>query len=374
MKYEDYCYFPKIRTRQAELLGFEKLEEDTKKSILPLISITTLGQRKTVASVVEKLEDIVLTQDKPVMIEFERNAHVQCTDFREYIDPSNNYENWTNFFRDLIKEKGLNIIPCLIPAELIDNRRDYAQHIRAMERMFAHFFIKIDPFKKRDVTAAVLVASVCSNLKDKLFIIDVGQIDQSRIKVIEQAVIFVINELREIDPSINITVQGSSFPRSFVDYGRTAGSISMLEWELFSHLGGREVCFYGDYASIHGEFYQGSYATFVARVDYPAEKMWIFERRPSPSKDEVNREALYIQACNAIKENDFWDSDLECWGKQVIETVSSGEVDGFKSPAKWISVRVNLHIERMKGFIEQGLLDEGSSFEAEEDILDDENW
>ncbi|MPQ76820.1 hypothetical protein [Hydrogenovibrio sp. JE_KL2] len=375
MKYEDYCYFPKIRTRQAELLGFEQLEEGTRASILPLFSVTTLGQRKTVSSVLDGVKEKFFERLDYFLLEFESNKHVKCEDLDYYLSEENNFEKWVSLHKEIDAKS--NLIPGLIPASFINNRRQYVKHIQTMEENFDHFFIKIDPMRKRDVTAAVTVASICNKLENKLFIIDVGQIDKSRISVIEQAIIFVINEIREIDSSINIVVQGSSFPRSFADYGREAGTIPMLEWDLFSRLGGTEVCFYGDYASIHGEFYEGSYASFVARVDLPAEKMWVFERRTAPDQENINREQLYISAAKAIKENDFWDPELDCWGKKIVDVVASGRVEGFKSPAKWISVRLNLHIERMRQYIEAGLLDGGSSINTDDEFLDevdDDAW
>jgi len=375
MKYENFCYFPKIRTRQAELLGVQELEETTRKAILPLFSMTSLGRRKTVSSVYDSIKDTVSKYNSNFMIELESNKHVKCEDFEDYLSPQNNFENWVNFYKQVSIDSNNSSVSGLIQAEYINNRRQYVKHVQSMEKEFGAFFIKINPLKKRDVNAAITVATVCDRLDNKLFIIDIGQIDYSRLSVIEQAIIFVINELREIDQSINITVLGSSFPRSFVDYGREAGTIPMLEWELFSRLGGHDVCFYGDYSSIHGEFYEGSYASFVARVDYPIEKMWVFERRSAPDQENINREQLYISAAQAIKQNDFWDPTLNCWGKKTIEEAASGNVEGFKAPAKWISVRVNLHIERMKTFIERGLLD-GAEIHTEDEFSDnlDDNW
>ena len=96
-----------------------------------------------------------------------------------------------------------------------------------------------------------------------------------------------------------IALLSTSFPSStlsFVDSSQTRGSIDILERDLHARVGGATVAAYGDHGSIHSIVYDDApIMRWSARVDYPRELTWQFERRRS---DQTA--AGFISAAEAV--------------------------------------------------------------------------
>jgi len=367
INFENFQYYPKIRTRVSEIKGLVELKRTTRNNILPLLSLVRRGEDETLEHGIDKVcKASIITTDNPVIIEFETNSIRAFSDIKLYLNP----KMWLKLFQKMEANIPNSIIPTAIPASFINSPADYLQHLHNLESNFDAIAIVINPLNIRSIRAGEIAAKNLSNIEKVLFIIDTGQIDNPSVNIIANTVIETINKLRRIAPNASIVFIGTSFPSSFVSYGREAGSIPILEQKIYSLIGGEDVCFYGDYASIHGEFYIGSFANFVARVDYPIAGSWIFERKPGQSK---NRGVAYATAAKSITQNIFWDSSLDCWGSQMIEKVANGYTDSMKAPGKWISVRLNLHIERTLLFLKSNSIG-NNVIEEEDDDFDDLNW
>lgn len=366
MNFSDYQYMPIIRTRTSELLGIEMLRDSTKSKILPIVNLAKSNRRNDARTVLGVWNQVFTG---PAILDLETSNRLKLDDYEDLSSPDDGFENWITF---LLEAKDINsqIIPSLILNDGI-NKRQFVRQIQSFENNFERFVLKINPLNRREVAAASTAASVVDSTDSILFVLDCGQITRERQKIALDATIHCINELRTIESSIEIVSACTSFPRMFQSYTSRNdsgyGEIPMLEWDNYHALGGQDVSIYGDYASIHGEFYEGSFARFVARIDYPTPGVWIFQRRQQ--QPQVEREALYINAAENIISDENWDDTLDAWGKDTIERVAAGHVDGFKAPGKWISVRLNLHIERIVQFLEQGITMPDSD-EFDDDDLD----
>ncbi|NJI85521.1 hypothetical protein [Shewanella sp. Iso12] len=368
MNFSDYQYMPIVRTRASELLGVNMLRDDTKSKILPYASLSRSNRRNDSRTAFDAWNSVFTG---PVILGLEEGNRLQLDDYDYLTSPDNDFENWIGFILNAL-EKNNGVIPSLILNDNI-SKRQFVKQIQKFEKTFEKFALKINPLDRREVAAASTAASVVDSTESILFILDSGQISRERQKIALDATIHCINELRTIESSIEIVTACTSFPRMFQSYTSINdigyGEIPMLEWENFHALGGQDVSIYGDYASIHGEFYEGAFARFVARIDYPTPSIWIFQRRQQLAQEE--REILYVNAAETIIADENWDDSLDAWGKEIIEQVASGNVDGFKAPGKWISVRLNLHIERIVQFLEQGItIPDTVDFEDGEDDLD----
>lgn len=353
MNFNNYKYIPTLRTRNSELLGVRELNPQTKGKILPVASLSRVNRNSSVSNSLEKW---LIAFDKPAIIELAHSPHLQVDEYSQLIDPEGEFRNWLNFIgKARIENAGL--IPALMYGKDV-GKRDFVRQLIRFESEFGKVVLRINPLKKRDVAAASTAASVVGRTENILFILDCGQIMREHQKVALDATIRALNELRVIEPSIDVVTAGTSFPRMFsgycVDAKQSHGVIPMLEWENYHALGGPGFAIYGDYGGIHGEFYKGSYAKFVARVDYPTPGVWIFERRRQLNEGQA-REALYADAANTIIASENWDSDLDIWGTKIIQEASRERLEKFGTPAKWISVRLNIHIERTLQFLEQGI-------------------
>lgn len=347
--FSDYIYYPCVRSRASELQGLSNLREESIKYILPTISLCRAGKGSDIHKAFDKISE---AYQSDFIIDLTTSSPIALEDASIISSPENNYESWINYLKSK-KELRDDLIPSALISEG-STKRQFVRQVMALEEKFGKIAVRINPLQKKGMQAATLAASAVDDIDNVIFIIDVGQISNERQRPCLDACIRGINSIREIEDSSEIVITGSSFPRAFADYGRTRGSIPMLERQNYKALGGDSVAIYGDYAGIHGEFYPGSYAKFVARIDYPTPGHWIFERRAG----DQQRERLYQQAAQEIINDEEWDDELNAWGAQRIREAASGSNDGMNTPSKWISVRLNLHIERMIQFINNDALGE----------------
>ncbi len=363
--YSDFIYYPSLRSRASELEGLKNLLGPTKKLIVPSVSLSKHGRNSTVDSAIDKVFEAF---EKPLIIDITTGSPIEIDGAKELASPENNYSNWIDFLTSKRSDNSL-----FIPTAQISEgstKRQFVRQIMSLEQEFGQIAIRINPLQKKGIQAATLAASAIEDINNVIFIIDTGQISIERQRASLDACIRGINTIRNIEPSSEIVVTGTSFPRSFTEYGRHRGSISMLERQNYKALGGNSVAIYGDYAAIHGEFYPGSYAKFAARIDYPTPGHWIFERRAG---DGLERQDLYQSAAEEIIADEEWDDSLQAWGADKIRDAASGSNDGMNAPAKWIAVRMNLHIERMVQFI-QNDQDSNDAFEDDVDWDDEDEF
>lgn len=353
MIFSDYQYVPTIRTRSSELLAVKNLLDDSKSKILPFVDLSKVGRGTNAHAACEKWYD---SFNGPAILGLANNTRLQVDEYHFLISPDDGFKNWKDFF---YKQKKINenLIPSLIfTAEI--GKREFVKQLQDFEATFKIVALKINPLFRRDVAAAITAASVIKSTRNIIFILDTGQISREHQKAALDSTIHALNELRSIDSSIEIVATSTSFPRMFQSYtlngSDSYGEIPMLEWENYHALGGKSVAIYGDYASIHGEFYEGSYAKFVARIDYPTPATWIFERRKQPDLNE-QREHLYSLAAKSLLTSESWDNSLDVWGSTIIRKAANGDLQKFGSPGKWISVRMNLHMERIVRFLDSGI-------------------
>lgn len=371
MNFSSYLYMPMIRTRASELLAIENLSEDTKGKILPFISLSKANRVSSAYAAFEKWNSAF---SAPAIIGLSGSQHLIVDEYNDLILPDNDFSNWDNFIGK-VKQANDDIIPSLILNSNV-GKRDFVKQLQKLESNYGSIALKVNPLSRRDIAASVTAASVASSIDNIIFILDVGQINIEQQKAALDATIQALNELRTIDGRIEIVTTSTSFPRMFQSYTKnhdeTYGEIPMLEWENYHAIGGQEVAIYGDYAGIHGEFYQGSYAKFVARVDYPTPGTWIFERRKQQAQKEEERELLYSLAAQAIITSESWDDSLDVWGSRIIKKAAKNDLIKFGSPGKWISVRMNLHIERVIRFLEDGITI--PEVQQEDEWEDSDNW
>ena len=363
MKFDSVKYYPCVRTRQAELLGIKELKDTTKSQIIPILSLTKMGRNKESSEVLLKWFDVF---NGPTIISLPSDHLLFCDDTESLLSEEQNFANWFAFLKQYSEK---NIIPTAI-INSTTNKRQFVQQIKELENEFGKFAVRINPMSNRAIQAITSAASVVDDISNILIILDSEQINRERQQIALDATIRCINQLRQLDQSIEIVVTGTSFPRRFKPYGETHGQIPMLEWDNFHALGGEDVAIYGDYAGTHGKFYAGSFAQLVARVDYVTRSFWLFERNVGNEPIEIIYQNLAIK----IKTNDSWRDALDCWGVDIINKVAKGNVDGFKSPAKWVSVRVNLHIESIVSFLNNEVQWEFKSTSEEESDFDWDDW
>lgn len=347
--FDDYPYYPAIRTRPAELTGYRNLSDEQKDRLLPLVTLGSWPRQDGVDASMAETEQAL--DGRPYMLDLTREATYQLSEIRGLLDDSDDFSAWRKFIK-----KFDNAIPVIQMREAKIPR--ITRQTRAFVEAGRKVAFRIVDFRSDTPKVAAALAALPST-DSALVIIDAGYIRDS-FEAVSIACADVINEIREdIDDAI-ITLISSSFPASVVsladpDSGGQRGLISMLERPLHEGLGGDDVCIYGDHSSIHARVYPTSGGRYSCRIDYPLYDGWAFERRTDCKSDG------YIDCARSLIQTYPEIEDDDTWGARAIVRAAEGDIDGMKTAAMWIAARVNMHIARQLDLSESGPLDDEES-------------
>lgn len=324
-------YLPCLRSRQAELRGYQELRPATKGLIHPLISIGRYGRTGEIARVI----DVILERVGPCFIDLNSSAGQRCSDFDAACDPTDNYAAWRNLAAG---KEGVTPVALLTEGA---TERAFVRQALLIERGHGGVVIR-SRRPAQDLPSLSAVLSAVDDVNNVLIVLDLGFIRGAmEPKTMEAR--RAITALRLIDPATRIAVTGTSFPRSVSVYGDRRGSLEIAERDLHVLLGGNEVAIYGDHSAVYSEPFEPSMARWVPRIDYCLDDAWKWERR----RDD---EGGFVECAKQIVALPDWDATFasEVWGAgKIKETAESGQIPaGFGSPANWIAARVNMHIER----------------------------
>jgi hypothetical protein len=334
--FNQYSYYPNLRSRPAEVKGFGELSSSCKDSIIPLF---TLGMWPRQTDTKTSLKEVITACDgRPFALDLTSDPAHLTKDIVELKDPDSNFKNW----RDFISEIQHPVIPVI---QITDESKisQVIRQARAFENNGSGKVVfKIHSFSDQ-VNNVIASLSALDSSDNALIIIDAGYI-RDTLHASLAGTVSLINSIRDEVDSAIISVASTSFPSSvmpFIDAsskGRS-GVIDIMETKLYAAIG-REAVIYGDHASIHSRVLPTSGGRFVARIDYALNDAWVFERR-----SDTNSQG-YISAAEDIIEAFPEILDDETWGAKKIVQASLGEIDKMKTPASWIAARVNMHITR----------------------------
>jgi len=342
---DNLAYVPALRSRQAELRGFRELRPEIKASLCPVVSIGRLGRTSGSAGVAEKVVECI---GRPFCADLNTSSEQQCEDWQALASPDGNFQAWREFVAGMENA---------IPVALIRDgaaERAFVRQVLAIENSNGVVAIR----SRRPATEFPLLQAAVSAVEDVnnvLVILDLGYIRAS-LDAKELEASRIINALRNVDPTIRIVTMSSSFPRALSAYGETAGRLEILERDLHARLGGSEVSIYGDHAAIYPEPFEASPSRWVPRIDCATPEAWIFRRHRAD-------DGGYPRCASELVATPDWEVDFAQanWGAGTILQQSAAQepLAGFGSPAPWIAVRVNIHLER------QALLGGGEDYDEE---------
>lgn len=354
INFENYLYFPALRTRAAELLGLKELDNNVKKNILPVITLGKWPRSEEIQSSLDKSIDAM--GSLPFILDLTReDSHHNNSSLALHSD-KDGFAAWRKFL-----DKYEQIIPVV---QITKNARlrDLTKQSKELERSGRSLAFRISDLE-HDVDRVIVSLASLDKPGSALVILDMGYI-RNAVPVAASAAIRAINSVREEIPEANICLTSTSFPQSVTSFARnargTCGTIDILERDLYDSVGGRGVCLFGDHGSIHSVVYPDARGRYVPRIDLPLDDAWYFERRPDTTSEG------YISAATSILEEHPFVENLPEWGAKMIRRAASGNVDGMGSPAKWIAARVNMHITRQ--------LNLAQTLSEAEDVSDDDDF
>jgi hypothetical protein len=335
--YGRFTYFPALRTRQAELRGLEMLDGDRKTDVLPLLTLGRWPKATNFARAADKARDAM--SGRPYFIDLTNDARHLADQQRVLRNPTSSFQAW----RDFVGQYDLAIPVVQTPSDA--RVRDVIRQAQELERITGKIAFRIREFQ----TETGLVVSAISALDDPqnaMVFVDCQYI-RNAMSAYVTASVATINQLRTEFPGLVVAVLSTSFPAStaqFADATQQRGSIEIQERELHRRVGGDTVAAYGDHGSIHAVIYDDvPIMRWAARVDYPRELDWYFERRPGNQTADG-----YVNAARAVRNLDSDIGTRGIWGEQMILDAAGGDAPG--APGPWISVRVNIHLSRQLDF------------------------
>ncbi|MDO9006453.1 MAG: beta family protein [Aquabacterium sp.] len=353
LSFEKYCYFPTLRTRHAELKGLGELDAARKSRILPLLTLGKWPQATDFLRAADKVKEAM--GDLPYFLDLTADGRHLVDHLKALRDPSGYFSQWRAF---------VSAYPYAIPVVQLPSdarSRDIIRQAVEIERSVGKVAFRIRDFAK-DTPLVVSALSAMDDARNALVFIDCGYI-RAAIAAYVAATITTINQLRAEFPEAFITALSTSFPSStkpFADSSQLRGSINILERDLHERIGGHSVAAYGDHGSVHSVVYDDApIMRWAARIDYPREFDWYFERRPKDQSAEG-----YISAAKEIVKVDPDIGSRKIWGEQMIVDAANG-IPHAKAPASWIAVRVNIHLARQLELSES--LSQGDSNDTDDD-------
>ena len=359
ISFDDYGYFPALRTRQAELKGLEQLSHDQKGQCLPML---TLGRWPKATDFNKAAEKAATAMARlPHVLDLTNDISHLGDEQRKLRDPSDAFGAWRSF---------VGQYECAIPVvQLVpgSKARDQVRQATLLEKAAGKIAFRIRDFAI-DTPLVINAISAMDDPGNALVYIDCQYI-RSALAAYVTAAIATINQLRAEFPELFIVVLSTSFPPSvlpFADPSQQRGVIDIQERDLHSRIGGSAVAAYGDHGSVHSVVYDDmKIMRWSARIDYPRELSWHFERRPGEQGDSG-----YISAAAAIAATDPDIGKRGIWGEDMIVKAAQGNPHG-RAPAPWIAVRVNIHLARQLAFSQKLGGQEGQTGEDDGDDFDE---
>lgn len=332
INFENFSYYPALRTRNAELTGLEHLDADRKSQIIPLITLGKWPRSEDISDSAEKIRKIM--EGRPYFIDLPDNDAHHTENSKTLLESAGSFNNWRKFV-----QQQNNAIPVI---QFHDgNRREIVQQALKLENSLGKIAFRIRDFQ-RDPLLTVAALSALDQVENALVFID-AQYIRAAYPAYVTAVTSTINLLRTEVPETIISTLSTSFPATrspFMNSTKHSGIIEIQDRDLHETIGGNSVAMYGDHGSIHSVVYDAQPMKWSPTIDYATERVWHFERRANDDKKAgyVAAAAGLIQKFPEIRESNIW-------GDKMILQASEGDPHG-KSPQGWIAVRVNCHLTR----------------------------
>lgn len=359
-----YKYSPVIKTTDAELKGYEKLDDSVKDQILPVFELTRSRKSKKnmIQAVSKRMNSIegIVGLERPVILDITSHDDLQNEEIESFADETHGFANWCEFVEDY--RSRINVIPVIhmLPPTEDPGGEVQKQIKRLIDGQYDALAFRFSPFdfEREDgitnddellveLTAYIKIILKHLDAKDLILILDAQYIDQSVIKRKSNTISKLLVFVSQYDFKL-VSVVSSSFPSYVVGHesgcNDDEGYITILEKQFFQMVcSGYESnnLIYGDYASIHPirSGPQGG-GSWVPRIDFPLSTVSLYKRYRRDNGGYITC------ARELVQDEDFIANPNPCWGACMIDSANRGDPEG-KSPSFWISVRVNLFISRL---------------------------
>lgn len=340
---KDVNYIPILKTKEAELKAFYFLDEVIKGKILPLFELTRSRRSKNNpdGDINIKLKSLrnSLGISKRYILDISSDPALGNQQIVQMLNPNNGFENWVEFINSIEDE----VIPCIHYVGELD--RNFTSQINSLYRKNNIACFRVTNFSDEgeEVTKYVLQETKGREL---ILVLDASFIKQSdyneKIKEVES---FYNNIKQLLNSSIYLVTTSSSVPKSIATVGKKTinhGNIELLEYRFYKDLNKNlnQKIIYSDYASVFPLYDEEFIGKWVPRIDIFHQENIFYYRFPI-------LEGGYIAAAKKVVSDPNYSrlQQFELWADNEISSAFTGTPNG-KSPAHWISVRINMYITK----------------------------
>ncbi len=338
-------YRPIVKTTDAEIKGYEKLDSAIKSSFTPIFELTRSRPLKGFPSgdIHKRMSQLgEFSEGNGYILDVTGHEDLMNEQIEDLLDDSNGFKAWRDFLK---KYKSHRITPMLhLYDEDLSTYKTLARYLSDDYGQMAFRATadtsKVDLRRYLDELVGIVEFSDQYTL-----ILDGEYVSHKTLRDIENNIFGLALVASEYGIK-NISLNCSSFPASVVAHPQGKdheGNMDMLELQFFkniqSELDSSETEIgYGDYGSIHPVRSNVRGGSWVPRIDLSLEASYIYKRY---RRDEGS----YVRAARELIDWELY-SPIDCWAKQQIEKAAEGEPEG-RSPAYWISARLNQHLTKM---------------------------
>ena len=343
-----FCYFPILKTTEAELKAYDNLDESVKLEILPVFELTKSRISKNnphgiLAKKLEKLSKVI--KRRPVIFDLTTEPTYSNIEIEKMIyNASDGYREWITFLKNE-KEK-FTIIPTVHYNPY--KKKDVRYQVDQLRKYFSCVAFRVEVFQQNSDTYVQDFFSFCrdTGYKKTILVLDGKYFrEDNKNNLFKKEVLKLTKNITS--GNHHVVCAFSSFPKSPKSFGEDShGSIKMLESEtnqriILNSNNGNNNIYHGDYASIHPVRYNTGGGGWIPRIDVPLNDKCIYRRyrRDDGSyircaKEIINNEESYKKI-----------EDIPTWGDEEIQYAYEGNPRG-KHPSHWIAVRSNLYMTK----------------------------
>lgn len=338
-------YIATLGIRPAELSGLKELPGSTKDNLTPVVLLAPWLATTPLSRALDKFEDSY--PSRPYFLDVD--TYYQVND-----KPNEAKELWKRLAgrpADLdawwkLISKYPNANPCLLMAgQTIEAARAQISWARENDRNFCLRMNLADGIGSGiPQWMPALVAELAEEgATDYAVVFEFGWVEDALL-VAAAASAYTGSFFSAVPASIPIAISCTSFPKEFTKFDGLAeeGFSNRDLTAQIRRTTNHPRIIYGDWGTTRPRHY-GHASQPKNRIDYPADKSWLFARDDGESID-------FREAADRITKSDHWSGDLGVWGEQLIEGTAAGQAFAIDTMPKMYAARINIHLHRQAFF------------------------
>ncbi|MCV4030305.1 beta family protein [Pseudomonas aeruginosa] len=347
MDFNNYCYFPILRTKDAEIRAIGNLSDKTLDHILPIYELTKSRRTKKdpIGDIAKRIDQIARIQgSRPFVLDVTTDEKQVNEQTESLLTSSGGYEHW----RALLSaySSTLNIIPAIHIDQDDEDFSETTAFIKSVQSNFRCLALRLPSGLDNETYTEVLKA-ISPHLGERSLIILIDS-ECIRDKVKKGSLDATLDDMydsltivRDITSdrraNTKIVCISGSFPLIPSKEGHDAyGEFEIYEQSVFKELSSEFPDMgFGDYASISPVQTDVKGGGFVPRIDVSTADTFFYHRYR-------RNHGGYIKCAKLVLSDPNYRS-IKTWGDDEIFLAANNNPSGI-SPSFWISVRANRYM------------------------------